>query len=70
MAVSQAAEALGYSHIGVNDHVVVPTDIASKYPYSQNGEWPGRVFGECLELLATMSFIAGCTERIRILQPR
>lgn len=67
LAVAQKADALGFSHIGVNDHVVVPTDINSRYPYTEQGQWPGKAFGEALEMLTTMAFIAGATERIRIL---
>jgi alkanesulfonate monooxygenase SsuD/methylene tetrahydromethanopterin reductase-like flavin-dependent oxidoreductase (luciferase family) len=67
MTVARTAERLGFAHIGINDHVVVPSDIASRYPYTQHGEWPGRTFGECLEMLTTMAFVAGCTDRIRIL---
>jgi alkanesulfonate monooxygenase SsuD/methylene tetrahydromethanopterin reductase-like flavin-dependent oxidoreductase (luciferase family) len=64
--VARRAEAFGFSHIGVNDHVVVPTDVNSRYPYTEHGQWPGRVFGECLEL-AALCFLAGCTSRIRLL---
>ncbi len=67
MEVARKAEALGFSHIGVNDHIVVPTDVASRYPYTDHGAWPGRIFGECLELGATLCFLAGCTSRIRLL---
>jgi probable F420-dependent oxidoreductase len=67
MEVARKAEAFGFSHIGVNDHVVVPTDINSRYPYTEHGQWPGKAFGECLELISTLSFLAGCTSRIRLL---
>lgn len=67
MSIAQKADAWGFSHIGINDHVVVPTDIASRYPYTEEGNWPGRTFGEALEMLTTMAFVAGCTNSIRIL---
>lgn len=67
LTIARQAEQLGYSHIGINDHVVVPRDVTSKYPYTDHGMWPGRVFGECFEMLTTMAFIAGATEKIRIL---
>ncbi|HKG73800.1 MAG TPA: TIGR03619 family F420-dependent LLM class oxidoreductase [Aestuariivirgaceae bacterium] len=67
LAIAREAERLGFSHIGINDHVVVPRDISSKYPYSDHGQWAGKAFGECMELLTTMAFIAGATETIRIL---
>lgn len=66
-AVAEAAERLGFGFIGVNDHVVVPADIASRYPYSEEGKWPAATVGECLDQLATLAFIAARTERIRLL---
>jgi probable F420-dependent oxidoreductase len=67
VAVAEAAERLGFGFIGVNDHVVVPSDIASRYPYSDSGEWAGRMGGECLDQLSTLAFLAGRTERVRLL---
>ena len=66
-AVAERAEQLGFGFISVNDHVVVPGDIASRYPYSDSGEWAGRMGGECLDQLTTLAFLAGRTERLRLL---
>ena len=65
-AVADKAEALGFGYLTVNDHVVVPTGIDSRYPYTEEGNWPGSVFGECFDQLATMAFLAGRTKRIRL----
>jgi probable F420-dependent oxidoreductase len=67
LAVAEAAEGLGFGFVSVNDHVVVPRAIASRYPYSESGEWAARTAGECLDQLATLSFLAGRTERVRLL---
>jgi probable F420-dependent oxidoreductase len=67
LAVAEAAEGLGFGFVGVNDHVVVPRTIASRYPYSESGEWAGRAVGECLDQLATIAFLAGRTERVKLL---
>jgi probable F420-dependent oxidoreductase len=67
MTVAAAAERLGYDFVSVNDHIVVPADIASRYPYSEEGDWAGRTAGECLEQLSTLSFLAGATKRVRLL---
>ena len=67
IAAAQSAERLGFGFISVNDHVVVPREIASRYPYSETGEWAGAKVGECLDQLSTLAFLAGCTERIRLL---
>ncbi len=66
-AVAGAAERLGFDFVSANDHVVVPADIDSRYPYSEEGDWAGRASGQCLEVLSTLAFLAGCTERVRLL---
>lgn len=66
-AVAGAAERLGFDFVSANDHVLVPADIDSRYPYSEEGDWAGRASGQCLEVLSTLSFLAGCTERVRLL---
>lgn len=67
LAVAQAAERLGFGFISVNDHVVVPGDIASRYPYSEEGNWAAASHGQCLEQLSMISFLAGCTQHLRLL---
>ena len=62
-----AGEKLEFSTVTVSDHIVVPTEIASIYPYNESGEFEGRVSGECLEQLTTVSAIAAITSRLRIL---
>ena len=59
VAVAEAAERLRYGFISVNDHIVVPRDIASRYPYSESGEWAARTAGDCLDQLATLAFLGG-----------
>ena len=60
-------EKIGFSTITVSDHIVVPTEIASIYPYNESGEFEGRTSGECLEQLTTVAAIAAITSRLRIL---
>src|SRR6476619_3363858 len=67
LSVAELAERLGYGFISVNDHIVVPRDIASRYPYSESGEWAARTAGECLDQLATLAFLAARTELLRLL---
>jgi len=67
IAVAEAAERLGFGFLSVNDHVVVPRGIDSKYPYSGDRKWAGATIGECLDLIATLAFLAGRTERLNLL---
>src|SRR5256885_16172064 len=64
IAVAEAAERLGFGFISVNDHVVVPRGIASRYPYSESGEWAARTVGEGLDQPAPLAFPAARTERL------
>lgn len=40
-AMAAKGEALGFDTVFVNDHIVVPRDVDSRYPYSGSGAWPG-----------------------------
>ena len=63
-AIVERGEALGFHSVMIADHVVFPTDIKSKYPYTVSGEFPGG--GDALEQLALMSFVAARTRRLRL----
>jgi probable F420-dependent oxidoreductase len=67
MGLATRAEALGYAVIGVADHLIVPVHTDVRYPYTADGVWPGAPTGECFDCLATLAFIAGCTQRIKLL---
>ena len=67
MAVAQRAEALGYAYLGVADHLIVPVHTDVRYPYTADGIWPGAPTGECFDAIATLAFLAGCTQRIKLL---
>lgn len=48
----------------VADHVVIPVEVESAYPYTVSGAFVGDE--EAMEQLALMSFVAAATERLRI----
>lgn len=66
-AIAAAGEKAGFDFIAVNDHVVVPTSIDSKYPYNPEGKWSGAGEGFCYDQLATLAFLASCTRRMQLL---
>ncbi len=66
-AIAQKGEAVGFDVIAPNDHIIVPGGIESTYPYSDDGVWPGAAIVECHEQLTALTYIAGKTEKIRIL---
>ena len=65
-SMARKAEELEFDLVLAPDHVVVPRDIASTYPYTQGGEFPGGVTGEAIEQLTTLAFMAGQTSRVRL----
>jgi probable F420-dependent oxidoreductase len=60
-------EAIGYDYACVSDHVVEPTDIHSRYPYSDSGEFPRASRGERQEQLIAIAYLAAKTSRVRFL---
>jgi probable F420-dependent oxidoreductase len=48
----------------IADHVVFPTEVHSKYPYTVSGAFPG--YGDALEQLTLVAFVAGITRRLRL----
>ncbi len=66
-AIAQAGERLGFGHCTVNDHIVLPRQVDSRYPYSQTGEWPGGAVGDWLDPIGLLCFVAGATERVKLL---
>jgi probable F420-dependent oxidoreductase len=66
-AIAQKGEACGFDIIAPNDHIIVPGGIESPYPYTKDGVWPGAAVVECHEQLTALTYIAGKTDRIRIL---
>ena len=67
MAVAMQAEAAGYGIIGVSDHLVMPAEIGTPYAYTSDGIHPAARAGECFDVIATLAFLAGCTQRIKLL---
>ena len=61
------AEELGFDHLSMSDHLVVPRNIGSSYPYSESGAWPGAASGECLEQFTLLAWLAGITSRPRLI---
>jgi len=66
LRIATEAEALGFDYVTVSDHVMIPTSIASRYPYSDSGEFPSGAAAERLEQLTAAAFIAAATTKLRI----
>jgi probable F420-dependent oxidoreductase len=66
MEFARKADALGFHSGWVSDHIAWPAEIASRYPYSENGDFPAPFNTPWLDPLGTLLFVAACTERLRL----
>jgi probable F420-dependent oxidoreductase len=57
-------EAMGFDYATFSDHVVIPTDIEAKYPYSSTGEFPTGARAERHEQLIEMAYVAAKTKKL------
>jgi len=60
----QTGEKLGFNSVMIADHIVVPTSTESVYPYTADGKFLSK--GDAMETLTTMAYVAGATEKLRI----
>src|SRR5690242_4234357 len=58
-------EALGFDYVTISDHIMVPRNLESKYPYTGSGEFPAGAAAAWLEQLATTAYIAALTKKLR-----
>ena len=65
-AFAQLAEELGFDSLWASDHVVVPRQLRSRYPYSPDGAFPVPPDVPFLEPLASLLFAAGVTQRAKL----
>ena len=63
--VIAAGEALGFDYVSISDHIMVPTVVASKYPYTNSGEFPAGTQAAWLDQLGATAFIAAMTKKLR-----
>src|SRR3954468_20590222 len=58
-------EVLGFDYVTVSDHIMVPRNLDSKYPYTDTGEFPAGTQAAWLEQFATTAYIGPLTTRLR-----
>lgn len=64
--IARHAEALGYHSVWAADHIAMPTNLVSKYPYHPEGKFPVDVSDNFLEPLTALSYVAACTTRVKL----
>lgn len=64
-ALVQTGEDAGLHSVWIPDHVVIPRHFTSVYPYGPPGSFTPENQAPYYDLLATLGFIAGQTQRLR-----
>lgn len=64
--VAQKAEELGFESLWCPEHLAVPLEMKSPYPYSEDGRFPGPASVGLHDPLIALAFVAGCTTRIKL----
>jgi len=62
--LAQHADRLGFDSIWASDHIVLPTQSRSRYPYSCTGAFPVQPAEDYLEPLTVLSYLAAGTQRV------
>jgi probable F420-dependent oxidoreductase len=64
--VAKKAELLGYESVWIPEHLAVPVEIRSPYPYSADGKFPGGPGVALHDPFVALAFVAACTEKIKL----
>ena len=64
LALAREGERLGLHSAMIADHIVLPVESESTYPYTLDGKHPSA--GDALETFSILGVVAGATERLRL----
>ena len=66
LTLARRVEAMGFDSVWASDHVVIPFEIRSRYPYNATGDFPLPPTTNFLEPLTALALVAGATERVQL----
>ena len=66
VVTARRAEELGFESLWIPDHIVLPVDYRSPYPYSTSGRMPASPESPFHDPMLALAFVAGVTSRIRL----
>ncbi len=66
LPLAQKAEEVGVESVWTGEHVIVPVDYASRYPYSSDGKLPASPETNFVDPLIALTHIAAQTEHLRL----
>ena len=61
------AETAGFESIFAVEHVIIPSNYSTKYPYNATGRLPGNEKTEWPDPLAWLTFVGAVTEKIKLI---
>ena len=64
--LARLAEEAGFESLWTVEHVVVPRDYASAYPYARDGRMPGGEDTDIPDPLIWLAYVAAATQRIHL----
>ena len=65
-SLAQRAEDLNFDSVWVSDHIILPREVESFYPYSADGVATFNAEQPYYDAIAALNFLAGCTHRVRL----
>jgi probable F420-dependent oxidoreductase len=66
ITLARRVEGMGFDSVWASDHVVIPFEIRSRYPYNATGDFPLPPTTNFLEPLTALAVVAGATERLQL----
>lgn len=66
VGLAQYAESLGFESVWTFEHVMVPVEYESRYPYSENGKMGGGSDNPFLDPLIALTAVAAHTKTLRL----
>jgi probable F420-dependent oxidoreductase len=64
--ICRRAEALGFESVWGGEHVIVPSKIASTYPYTEDGKMPGEPETQIPDPLIWLAYVAAVAPSLRL----
>ncbi len=64
--VARLSESAGYHSVFLADHIIVPRELESKYPYTGDGSFPYAPDKDWLDPMVALGYLAGQTQSIQL----
>jgi probable F420-dependent oxidoreductase len=65
-AIARKAEELGFESLWIPEHIILPVQYKSPYPYSSNGRMPAPPETPLHDPMLALAFVAGITTKVKL----